>query len=199
MARTVKYQVGWGDPAVAINHHPENIDISSPKPLLILGDVDNYIDGSDINMGVKIDPSNTVYSMQRYFRAWFLDDDTTEVLGVKFSFDVPFTSSEARNMYSLYAGLVTPTEYETGTKKPVKTAPDTSYMTCFAGADRVSTDPDLLVSNVYGEDVYDTDGTTIIGKKYYTDYVALQSKFDKCTMTNPVGDTKILMIYEELI
>jgi len=199
MARTVKYQVAWGDPNVGINHFPSTIDISSPNPLIIIGDVDNYIDGSDINMGVKIDPSTTVYSMQRYLRAWFLDDDTTEILSVQFSFDIPFTTPEAVNMYSFYAGLATPTEYSSGVKKPNKAAPDTSYMTCFAGADRIESDPDILVSNIYEENVYGVDGTTIIGKKYYTDYLILQSKFVNCTMTNPTGATKILMMYEELI
>ena len=199
MARPIKSQLGWGDPAVAINHFPETIDISSVKPLLILGSADNYIDGTDVNMAVKIDPSNTVHSMQRYVRVWFLEDDTTEILGVKFSFDVSFLSEDAKNMYSFYAGLSTPIEYESGTKKPVQTAPDSSYMTCFAGADRVDSDPSLLVSNIYNENVYDTDGTTVIGTRYYTDYLILQSKFEKCTMTNPVENTKILMTYEELI
>jgi len=199
MARTFKPQVAWGDPALGINYFPANMDISSPNPVLIIGGVDNYIQGTDPNQAVKIDPSDTVYSMQRFFRVWFLEDDDTEILDIKITFDVPFTSEEAKNTYSFYAGLVTPTEYHSGQKKPVKTAPNTSYMKCFAGADRNPADPELLVSNVYSQNVYDEDGVTVIGKKYYSDYIVLQSKYDKCTMTNPTGDISIIIVSSELV
>lgn len=189
MARTVKYQVAWGNPSTGgINYFPASISSTSPTPVIMIGDVDNYIDGSDISMGIKIDPATTVYSMQRFLRVWFLDDDDSEILSVRFSFEVTFSSPTASSMYSFWAGLATPNEYSSGTKKPNKLAPSLSYMSCFAGADHTDTSPTTLTPNIYQE-----------AGKYYTDYLILQSKFINCNITNPVSSSKILMTYEELI